>query len=466
MVTRTRGWISLCAVCSLFPAVVSAGDAVDELTNAVFQPAAEEWVSPLDLAGCSELDCVPAPDACDALCADACSWDSLFTRKTLTNGLFGVQAPLAAEGISYSASLTQFYQGVTHGGQDERFRYGGKVDQFLSLDGTKMGLWKGGLVTLHAETNYGQNSNLDATGLAPVNANLLYPTLQPETSITSLTVNQFLSEEWMVSAGTFNLLDMFAQLYPQTGRGIDTFMNISSIAPLSTARPLNLSMLGASVAKLHEGQVEGTFGVFNTANATTNSSFDELFANGAVLLGYYRIFTEMGGLPGSHALMGAYSSGSYTSVDRAAWVIVPGTGVVAGEETGTWNLTYFFNQKLWVDAANAKRNVDLLTSWGISDGNPNPVSWAGNVSVQGNGMNAIRPQDAIGVSYFHTALSSDFRRLLAPVLIVDDLDGVELYYNAELTPWFHLTADVQVVEPADQSLDTALIFGLRGKIDL
>jgi porin len=41
-----------------------------------------------------------------------------------------------------------------------------------------------------------------------------------------------------------------------------------------------------------------------------------------------------------------------------------------------------------------------------------------------------------------------------------------LYYNAEITPWFHLTADLQIVEPAVQANDTAVAFVLRGKINL
>ena len=47
-----------------------------------------------------------------------------------------------------------------------------------------------------------------------------------------------------------------------------------------------------------------------------------------------------------------------------------------------------------------------------------------------------------------------------------DLQGVELYYNAAITPWFHLTADLQFVQPAVSANDTAVVLGLRGKIDI
>jgi porin len=73
----------------------------------------------------------------------------------------------------------------------------------------------------------------------------------------------------------------------------------------------------------------------------------------------------------------------------------------------------------------------------------------------------------MGVGYFYSGLSSDFKDLLAVAsLDVGDVQGVELYYNAEITPWFHLTGDIQVIDPAEQTTDTALVLGLRAKIDL
>ena len=43
---------------------------------------------------------------------------------------------------------------------------------------------------------------------------------------------------------------------------------------------------------------------------------------------------------------------------------------------------------------------------------------------------------------------------------------MELSYNAAITPWFHLTAYVQFVQSGISANDTAIVLGLRGKIDL
>ncbi len=71
----------------------------------------------------------------------------------------------------------------------------------------------------------------------------------------------------------------------------------------------------------------------------------------------------------------------------------------------------------------------------------------------------------MGVGYFYSGLSGDLKDLFPQALSLQDVQGVELYYNAAITPWFHLTADLQVVEPASTERDTALVLGLRGKVD-
>ena len=74
----------------------------------------------------------------------------------------------------------------------------------------------------------------------------------------------------------------------------------------------------------------------------------------------------------------------------------------------------------------------------------------------------------MGVGYFYDGLSSDFKRLVSvlPTVDLEDVQGVELYYNAAITPWFHLTADLQIVDNQNVADDTAIILGLRANVDL
>jgi porin len=100
----------------------------------------------------------------------------------------------------------------------------------------------------------------------------------------------------------------------------------------------------------------------------------------------------------------------------------------------------------------------------LSDEETSPFSWTCNVAIQGTGLNRNRPEDSFGIGYFHSALSDDFVNALTPVFNLGDVDGVELYYNAAVTELFHLTADLQIIEPAEEQFDTAVVFGLRGYV--
>jgi porin len=61
--------------------------------------------------------------------------------------------------------------------------------------------------------------------------------------------------------------------------------------------------------------------------------------------------------------------------------------------------------------------------------------------------------------------SSVLRRILGPVAPSGNEQGFELYYNAAITNWFTLTADIQAVDPALFESRSAFLFGLRAKID-
>ena len=381
-------------------------------------------------------------------------------REYLTGDLFGIRPGLADHGVVADLELTQFYQGVSGGGRNRTDKYGGKLDYFFTF--------VGGFAVLHAETRFGEDVILDAAGLAPVNANMLYPGLENTTAITGLQFNLPLTpdQEWIFSFGKINTLDLFNMIYPQTGRGVDGFMNGSVFLPLTVTRTLPLSFLGAGVLKMRDRQVQGGLLVYDRHNVPTTSGFDEFFSEGANVAGVWRFFTEFGGLPGSHLFLGTWASGEYTSLDPLGWAFIPEVGITASNESGSWSLFYILEQKLWVDPCCEKRHIGFLSQWGLADPTTSPYAWVCNASLQAQGLIPARAQDTLGVGYFYSGLSGDMKDLVGRVLPLNDLQGIELYYNAAITPWFHLTADVQVVESAISADDTAVVLGLRGKIDI
>ncbi len=372
---------------------------------------------------------------------------------------------LACCGVTYAPGVTQFYQGNTTGGREQVFEYGGKVDQMLIVDGGKLAGWQGLTMTMHAETRFGDDVNLDAVGFAPANVAMLYPKEnEHDTAITNLTFAQALNERTQLTWGKFNANDLFYSLYPETGRGVNGFMNASTILPLAVARVVPLSFLGAGMLTYDGKQPQGGVLVYDTQNCATTSGFDDLFDNGCNIMGFWRFFTHVGGLPGSQFLGGIWSTGDFVAFDPTGFVIVPDEGIVAPRQGGAYTLLYILEQTMWMDCCNKDRRIVLLSQWGLADEATSPIGWSANASLQAFGVNPARPHDSAGVGYFHTGISSDLKNLFSPLLPLQDVDGVELYYNMALMKGFQVTTDLQVIEPADERNDTAVVFGLRGTL--
>ena len=264
--------------------------------------------------------------------------------------------------MTYEVAGTQFYQGVASGGGEQDFDYGGKVDQFVILDSGKLGLWQGMTMNMHAETRFGEDVNLDAVGFAPVNVAMLYPkSNEDSTAITGLLFTQALDQNTLVTFGKINALDLFYELYPQTGRGINGFMNASMVIPLAVARVFPLSFMGAGASLIDDQKRPyASVLVYDTHNVPTTSGFEDLGDNGCNIMGYYRYYYDVNGLPGSHFFAGSWSTGDFTSFDPEGFVFIPGQGLVAPRVGGAFALFYIYEQTLWADSCNKKRNVGLL----------------------------------------------------------------------------------------------------------
>ncbi len=419
---------------------------------------------PCDSAGCDGAGCDGQGETPGCQCA-ACQWRN---REHFLGDWGGLRTTLAEHGIVADLQFTQFYQGVTSGGQDREMQYGGKLDYMFTFLGGKLGLNEGFKSIVHAETRYGEGIDGNAGPFAFPNSNMLFPLPgQNDTAITGLLFMQALNERIALAAGKINVVDLWTMLYPHVGRGVEGFMNLNALSVgLPWLRFVNLSVMGAGALVLEGEQIQGGVLVFDTNNSTTSTGFHDLFDQGAAVLGLWRFFTDWNGKPGSHLFAGGWSSRKYTSVDPTSLTVIPGQGLTLGQETGAWAFAYYFDQIIWADRCNDKRNIRLFSGWTISDGNPSPARWAGMASLQGTGLIPRREQDRMGVAYFYNGLSDDFRRLTSVVVDLEELQGVELYYNVAVRPWCHVTADLQIIDNAREQDGTAVVFGLRTNIDL
>ena len=126
-------------------------------------------------------------------------------------------------------------------------------------------------------------------------------------------------------------------------------------------------------------------------------------------------------------------------------------------------VTYIAEQRIWADPRNERRYSKVAGYVGFSDRENSPFKVTSAVSFEAFGVNDCRPNDRIGIAWFYSALNDDFQNAFSTTTPIGDVFGGEVYYNAAITPWFHLTLDLQVIEPAIDANDTALVLGLRAK---
>lgn len=397
-----------------------------------------------------------------ALQAPARPWSGdLWTRSQLTGDWFGSRSALAEQGLTFFGDFTQYYQGVTAGGFARQFKYGGRGDYLIDIDSRKMGLWEGGHLDLRGESRYGQDTNVIDGVVAPSNFAMALPRAnQNVTALTGVQYTQDLSENLSVLFGKLDLLDGTPTAYAR-GPRLNYFWNSAMQSNLTRAF-LVPSTLGSGITLRDE--VEPVFNLYllDTHFTPTTSGLSTLFSNGVLLYGEYRRRTNRFDLPGHGAVGLLYSTAARSVLDLNPSLQIQ---AVQSESLQTknsaWTLTYRFDQVLYADAGDPKRNWSLNSDVGLTDGNPNPIHWFANLSLIGSSPIRGRESDTIGIGYYHLGVS---KLSVLKSLGFGDEDGVELFYNAAVTPWFHVTPDLQIIDPSQSKNSTAILVGIRGRL--
>lgn len=413
-----------------------------------------------------DLSCV-FTEGDESFAHELCPMSDLFSpkRTNLLGEMGGLRPALAEHGMKFDATSTLIYQGVASGGRNQEFVFGGRNDYYLTADASKLGLWEGLIVDLHGETLYGDDVNGSTGAISPVNTAALFPKPgEHVTSITGLKFTQIVNENLMVFAGKLNIVDGYMHPFA-AGKGQTQFMNTSFTLPPIFGRTVPYSSLGAGFAILDGKEPIFSMIVIDPVNHPTTSGVDDAFSNGASLFGNLNIPVKLRDLPGHQQMYFSWSSRTVNALDDAAYVITPdGPAVLFPQKSSSWSLMYAFDQYLFVDPENPQRGWGVFGQFALSDGNPNPIRYTATVGIGGSSPLKSRPADTFGVGYYFMETSSDLQRTLAPFVPLTNEQGVELYYNIAVTPWFHITPDLQVVNPTRQAVDTALVLGLRTQI--
>lgn len=402
--------------------------------------------------------------------------ETVWTRQKLLGDIGGLRSGLGKHGIGLDLRLSQFYQNVVDGGVDTGGAYGAVMDYIVNVDGEKLGLWKGLFGSLKAQTQFGNyDSFVGKPGsLALTNTALLYPLPgQSRTEITGWTVGQFVSKDVMVYGGKLNSVDLQTGFFPHIGGGLVGFSNTNLIAPaIPWFRFVEFSMLGGGIQKNGPRGLEYGVIAYDPVNRSTTADFDNLFEDIAGLI-YYRAYFDLGDKPGNLTFGFGGSTKAYGQLEPSSWLIgstpefdlvVP--GFRAETNTGAWALTGYYNQILWQAGAKGARNIRFFGGMTLGSDEPGLATWSGFGTVEFTGYFPSRPKDRFGVGGFYNNLASSLVQtttLLGSPM--GDTSGFEIYYNAELTPWLHLGANLQLVNSATAGTSTSVVPGVRTVIN-
>ena len=381
-------------------------------------------------------------------------------RDTLIGDWGGVRPWLKERGITLKPRLTQFYQGMTSGDGDHGFEYGDKADLLLDANLSKLGLWKGLSLNVHAEYNFGKSVNQRGGTIMPVNTALMFPGMEgiDAFDFSSVTLTQAFGDSVSLLAGKISIIDYCVPKPFMGGGGIDSFWNIVFAAPPSGTVPAYF--LGAILSVRTDPATFGLW-VYDPNSSVNKSALEDAFADGVTIRGSVSFPVTIAGRTGHQGLAVSYSTkdGNDLSTLDGSNIPDPPPGTV-GIKNSRYYFAYTFDQYLYQSKENPKEGVGLFGQFEISDGNPNKLYWMVFGGVGGTGLIPGRSLDNWGVGYYYAALSPDMKDALASTLTIRNEQGWEIFYNFAVTPWLVVGADLQIIRPGLAS-HTAVFPGLR-----
>ncbi len=373
---------------------------------------------------------------------------------------------MADKGVTVSLDLLSTFQSVVDGGKSETDVLGGSIDYEIHMDFQKMGLWPGAFVRLFGETQYGNFVNSSSGAALPVNTDGVFPLPGKDTTTLSGAVfYQFLSEWFGLFLGKIDTLDGDQNEFAH-GRGNDQFLNLNLVASTAVLRTVPYSALGGGFVAMLPGENNILqFLVLDPNGQPDEAGFDDAFEDGVSFAVETRLEVNPFGFKGHQLFGGSYSTKEYTILGqdfRLLFLDFIKTGALNLQKSDdSWSFYYNFDQYFYTEDGDSEQGVGLFGRFGVADDKTHPIEQTYNIGIGGKGIIPGRDKDTFGVGYFYLKLSD---KLPSAFNLLDDSQGVEVFYNAEVLPWLHVTPDFQYIDSGLQTNDSAYIFGIMTKV--
>jgi porin len=381
----------------------------------------------------------------------------------LTGDCGGVRTGMAEKGLTVDLNGIFSFQGVAGGGLNLGHDVGNVFSGNLGVvfDTEKAGLWPGGVLKARLEGRGGATAVRGAGATSPVNNQAVFPLVEGSggsevLALTELTFTQFLTEKIGLTGGLLNTT--YGDNNPITGNAISNqhFMNLGFLYSPVEAGVAPAVTLGGGVVLIPIEGVMGSFTVFGSEETAGKNPF--ALYEGTTFATEWEFEHELGEKPGGMVFGGLYSVNQlrlpFGSVPRLVL-----EELEAGEEVETdadsWAVFWNGYQYLVGDE---ERGMGVFARAGLSDGSPNPVRAHAALGLGGVGLLPGREKDRWGAGMYYQKLADG---VISQLDGLDDEIGGEVFYNVALTPWMHVTLDVQVIDSAVPQAGTVVVLGTR-----
>jgi porin len=410
------------------------------------------------------------PNAAAAATPDPAPQLDFWHQETMTGDWGGTRSRWKEKGIELEFKYVGIFQSIASGGTDDKSSLTNKLETTWKFDLTKVAGWKYWSSEIKAEWRFGGPALTGTGGINFTNTAGVIPGASGSVvSVTAVNLTRIIPKDlkkgdfYVVSFGRYNLLDLLDEDF-FAGGGVERFMNIAPIGPLTVLRQVPLVTNAVTFATVKGGEPRFSFSVMDPNDHSVDIGLDDLFSDGVTFSPGYNIPTKHFGKTAKHSFTGAITTKKYTPFDAIRQIIIPGPPLNPVEpKRGSWSVSYAFRQYL-VERGH-RDGWGLFSQLSIADKDTSPITRFFNVGLGGNGLIKSRNNDEVGVSYAYTNLSSVLRDNIDLITFgrrsLQPEHQFEGFYNLHITPWLRLTADLQIIRGVRPLVDTAIVPGAR-----
>jgi len=403
--------------------------------------------------------------------------DDLKTREFLTGDWNGKRTSVANDyGFQWNIDTITWTDTAVNGGKTNDLEFGGNLTYNLNWDLMRAGILPGALLSLRAETRWGDSGILNTGQGVPMNTAALTPTNYTDfdggysLALTQLSYLQMLSTKFGIIAGKLDLFGDGDMNEFATGRGRTQFMNWSMnygtanlIVPAST--------LGVGAFIMPNPQLSITSLLTSGTECVHSNCFDDLGDKGGVSITSAAYQYQLGGKPGGVSGNFIYLFDmDFEKLDGILPVPPPPGFKPSPNKDTSWVLggsywQYISTKEEHEGPVNLMNMKQDIAGWGIfarltlADDDTNPWKTSVALGLGARGIADSRPNDAFGLGYFYNKQTiNDIEGVLENI---DNGQGVEGYYNLAFFPSVMLSLNLQYLKSVEPSVDNTFTVSTR-----